>query len=481
MSQANTSKIAKSGLWLTLSFLFVKAIQFVAQIFLARLLAPAEFGIWGMVLVITNLAELFKDATISGVLIQRGLDDKKLVDTVYSLGVNISVILFVTQALIGYPASLFFNEPIVFPLTACAASVFLINAGAGTNSAVMQRQMRFKELAIVSSASGFTRFGTAILVAILGGGVWSFAIAEVTSSVVNSTLKRWYSRYPFQYSLIPDAAKTREVKGFITSLIGINLAVYVNTNGDDFLIGRLLGTQSLGFYSIAYQLAMVPMFALSQMNRVNFSVISQRDNDGQRVYVKRMLELCAVISAPVYGVAFVVAPWLIPLVYGAEWQPTVILFQIVIVFAYARGFMSILGTALNAIGRPEINAAINWFLVPLCIPAFYFGARWAGIVGVSFAVAGVMGIGATLWFWVSTCRAAHWSLLELVKPVILPTAATCLMVAIATSLPSSGYSGYIVQPLLVALGYLLIVSVGSKGKIPLMVTDVMKRSLNLKT
>ena len=193
-----------------------------------------------------------------------------------------------------------------------------------------------------------------------------------------------------------------------------------------------------------------------------------------------MLQLCAVVSAPVYGIAFVVAPGIIPLVYGAQWQPVVILFQIILVFAYARGFMSILGTALNAMNHPEINAAINWILVPLSLPAFYFSAKWAGIIGVSLAVAGVMGIGATIWFWIATCRVAGWSLVTLFKPVILPTSATFLVVAIALYLPISGYFAYIIQPLFVVFGYLIIVSVGSQGKVFAMVIDILKRSLNLK-
>ena len=277
MPPTNAAKIAKSSLWLTLSFILAKAIQLIAQIFLARLLAPADFGIWGMVLVVTHLTELFRDSTIAGVLVQRGLEDKKLTDTVYSLGVNVSIILFLTQSLAGYLASSFFQEPLVFPLTVCAALVFLIGAGAGSHSAVLQRQMKFKELAIASSASDFTRFLSPVLIAACGGGVWSFAVGKVAASVVNAILKYRFSRYPFQYYLIPEPSAMAKVSGYITSLVGINLAVYLNTNGDDFFIGRLLGARHLGYYSLAYQLAMLPAFALSQLKRVNFSVISQQD------------------------------------------------------------------------------------------------------------------------------------------------------------------------------------------------------------
>ena len=72
--------------------------------------------------------------------------------------------------------------------------------------------------------------------------------------------------------------------------------------------------------------------------------------------------------------------------------------------------MSILGTALNALNRPGINAAINWVLVPISIPSYLLGARLGGITGVAIAVALVMGIVATAWFWLVTCSAAGWKI-----------------------------------------------------------------------
>lgn len=452
------TSIAKHSLWLTASFAISKVCQLVAQIILARLLTPEEFGIWGIVLLVTTLSSLFKDWAIAAVLIQRGLENQKLVNAVYSLGINVSISMFILQIIVGFPVAHFFEAPIVFPLTAVAAFVFLLGAGAGAHSAILQRQMRFRALAICDASAGVARLGGAVVCASLGGGVWSFAVAEVAMATVDGLLKRWLSGYHFQYQLIPDRAAVQEVQGYITSLIGINLAVYANTNGDNLLIGKLLGVQSLGYYNLAYQLAMLPTFALSQINRISFSLLSQQDRSNQKVYLTRKLKLYALVSAPLYGLAFVVAPWLIPLVYGSQWKTVVSLFQILLVFAYARGFMSILGTTLNAVNKPQINALINWVLVPLSLPAFAIGANLGEIKGVAIAVALVMGIGATIWFWVTTCRAVELSLIELAKPVLLPTVTVILLLVLISfvSLPIP------LQPLVI-LGVYGIVLVNGKS------------------
>lgn len=475
MSHITTKKIASSGLWLTASFGFAKVSQLVSQIVLARLLSPEDFGVWGMVLIVTTLSALFKDAAIASVLVQRGLEDKKLVNAVYSLGVNISIAMFVIQALVGFPLAQFFNEPLVFPLTVTVALVFLVGAGAGSHNAVLQRQMKFRELAITDSCAGFARFGGAVICASAGLGVWSFAIAEIAMSLVDTFLKRYLSGYRFEYHFKPDSAAIREVRAYISSLVGINLAVYVNTNADNLIIGRLIGAASLGFYNLAYQLAMLPTFALSQINRVNFSVLSQKDDKGRKNYLCQMLEMYAVVYAAVYGMGYVVAPWIIPLVYGKQWTPAVSIFQIVMIFAYARGFMSILGTALNAIDKPNINAVINWVLVPLSIPAFFVGANFGGVRGVAIAVALVMGVGASIWFWLAVSQAAKWHILELVKPVILPTVTIIIALIAVTQIPLSTSLQTFLQPILLIVIYTIGLSVFSAGRIPKLFFNLFKK------
>lgn len=475
----NAAKIARSSLWLTGSFAVIKLSGLLAQIFLARLLSPEDFGIWGMVLIITTLSALFHDSAIAGVLVYKGLDDKKLVDAVYSLGINVSICLFLVQTLMALPLAKFFNTPIVFPLAACDALVFLIGAGASCHAAVLQRQMKFREMAISDSAVGLMRFATVIVCAVMGWGVWTFVAADITTTVLDALLKRWFSRYSFTYHLIPEASAVREVRGYISSLVGINLAVYANTNGDNLIIGRSLGTQALGYYNLAYQLAMLPTFALSQINRVSFSVLSQKDNEEKRVYICRTLELYALFYALIYGVGFVIAPWLIPFVYGSEWSQAVIIFQIVLIFAYARGFMSILGTALNALNKPNINAAINWALVPVSISAFLIGIWLAGIKGVALAVALVMGIVASIWFWIAICHATGWSIRAMLMPVLLPTVTMVLTLAVVLAAPLPVSLAPLIQPLLIILIYGIVISLISAGKVPRMLIDVVSHSLNL--
>jgi len=463
MPLSSTARVvAKSSFWLTSSYGLAKASQLVSQVLLARLLTPEAFGIWGMVMVITTLSELFKDSAIAQVIVQRGLENKTLTDAVYSLGISISVLMFVVQSLVGYPLSIFFKEPVVWPLTICAALVFLIGAGAGSHGAILARRMQFRELAISDMGAGLARLLGAVICAYLGFGVWAFAIAEVSRAFVDANLKRWFSQYPFHYSLWPELEALHDVWSYISSLIGIDLAVYANTN------------------NMAYQLSMLPAYALSQINRVNLSILSQRDAMGQERYIRKVLEISALFSAPLYGIGFVIAPWLIPLLYGPEWIAVVPLFRIILIFAYSRGFMSILGTTLNALDKPQLNALINWVLVPLAIPAFFFGIWQGGLQGIAIAVALVMGIGAVTWFWVATSHVMKCSCLSLVKPVILPTWSVILAIIITLNLPYKLTSNLVIQMINLLLFYGLLISLFSWGRIPGMAIKIAQKFLRAK-
>ena len=477
MSQISTAKIARSSLWVSASYVFTRLSKFITQLFLARLLLPNDFGLWGMVLLVTALAMLFEDSTIAGVLVHRGLENKKLVDAVYSLGINVSVGLCLVQAIAAFPVASFFDAPVVGPLLLCTSIVYLIRAGAGAHGAVLQRKMKFSELAICDTAASFAYLGSTVACAALGGGVWSFAAGEIAMAVVSSALRHWYSQYPFTYYVIPDAAAIQETKGYISSLIGINLAVYANTSGDNFIVGKLSGAEALGYYNLAYQLAMLPGFVLSRINSVSFSVLSQQDNESQKRYVCQTLELYALIAAPIYGVGFIIAPWLIPLAYGSKWTEVVPLFQIVLIFAYARIFMAVLGTALNALNRPNVNAKINWVLVPIALPAFWAGAWLNGVTGVATSVVLVMGIGATIWFWQATCQVAQWPLKDLLKPVLLPTATSLLSTGAVILTPMPDQLQNFLQPIGMVLIYVVILSVASSGRIPSRMLALFKRSL----
>jgi O-antigen/teichoic acid export membrane protein len=463
----NSKRIAKASLWTTASFGLGKVAQLIAQVILARLLSPDDFGIWAMVLVLSNFSQLFRDTTIAQVLVQRGLEDTKLVNTVYSMGVNISIFLFFMQVLAGMPLSHFFDKPILFPLTALSAFVFLIGAGAGSHSAVIQRKMKIKELAMCELLANFARVFTLVISSFSGLGFWSFALGEIAMAIVDSLLKRYFSQYKFKYYFKLEKSKINEVKEFIFGVIGSRIALQINITGDNFIIGKLLGTQALGYYSVAYQLATTPAVAFSQINnRVIFSAISQVNEQNKLTMIQRLLEYYASAATLIYGLAFTLAPALIPMIYGANWRQSIIIFQIILVYAYTGGIMSIVGAYLLSINKSLEIARIDWFIVPFSLTAYFIGAQIGGIKGVAIAVMCVMGFAGIIWYLTAACRVSKVSIQTFLKPVFVPSISMFIALVLSQIIPYPQPAEFYLKALTLITIYISNLILLSKGHLP---------------
>ncbi|WP_052331546.1 oligosaccharide flippase family protein [Calothrix sp. PCC 7507] len=459
--------MAKASLWTTVSFAIGKVAQLMAQVILARLLSPEDFGIWAMVLVLSNFSLLFRDTTIAQVLVQRGLDDIKLVNTVYSMGVNISIFLFGIQLLAGLPLSYFFNKPILFPLTALSAVVFLIGAGAGSHTAVLQRKMKIKELAMCDLLANFSRVLTLVISSISGWGFWSFAIGEIVMAVVDSLLKRYLSKHKFKYYFKLEKSKINEVKEFIFGVLGSRIALQLNITGDNFIIGKFLGTQALGYYSVAYQLATTPAVAFSQINnRVIFSTISQVDEQRKLTMIQRLIEYYASTAALIYGLAFTLAPSIIPFIYGDNWQQSITIFQIILVYAYTGGLMSILGAYLLSINKSLEIARIDWFIVPFSLTAYFIGVKTGGIQGVAIAVMCVMGFAALIWYVIAASRVSGAGIKDFLKPAFIPSFSMFIALVLSQFTPYLQNADFYLKAITIIVTYISMLVLLSKGNLP---------------
>ncbi|BAY93090.1 MULTISPECIES: oligosaccharide flippase family protein [unclassified Tolypothrix] len=468
MTVSNSKKLFKASLWMTVSFGLGKVAQLLSQVYLARLLSPEDFGIWAMVLVLSNFSLLFRDSAIAQVLVQKGLDDSKLVNTVYSLGINISIFLFFIQALAGLPLSYFFKQPILFPLTVLSAFIFLIGAGAGSHTAILQRTMKFKELAICDLLANFSRVFSLVISSMLGCEFWSFAIGEITMALVDSCSKRFFSRYEFKYYLKLERNKINEVNGFILGVIGSKIAHQMNITGDNLIIGKLIGTQALGYYNVAYQLATTPAFAFSQINsRVIFSALSQVSEQRKSlIMIEKVVEYYATTATLIYGLAFILAPPIILLIYGDNWKQSISICQIILIFSYTSGFVSILAAYLLSMNKSLEIARIDWFIVPISLTAYFIGAQIGGVQGVAIAVTCVMGFVASSWYLISACRIAGVNILALLKPALMPTTAILIALATIRVIPYPHNGAIYLQILTLVFLYITIIALISKGHLP---------------
>src|SRR4029077_19142761 len=130
---------------------------------LARLLGPKDFGLVSMVTAFTGVLGLFRDFGLSSAAVQRATVTEEQISTLFWINILLGAVLGLVALAMAPTIAAFYHEPQLFGMTAVLAAGFLFNAAGTQHSVLLQRQMRFTALAVISVVS--TTVGTAIAIA----------------------------------------------------------------------------------------------------------------------------------------------------------------------------------------------------------------------------------------------------------------------------------------------------------------------------
>ena len=373
----------------------VTTLQFVTLAILARLLSPSDFGLMGMIMVVLGFARLFSDMGISNAIIYRQDVTKVELSSLYWLNILAGIAVFLIICASTPLVVVFYHEPRLTNLIYLAALVFLITPFGQQFQILLQKELQFNQLARIEIIGSFTNATVAISLAFCGAGVFSLIWGQLAGTSLRVLLlcyqgwKHWRPYWHFS---------RRDLKKYISFglyQMGEKAVRYFNTNLDYLLIGSLLGAKALGYYTLAYNLALRPPLTINQIiTKVAFPVFSKIQNDIIKLkkgYLK-VLQLLSSVNFPIMAGLAIVAPLAVPTIFGEQWLPSVILIQILTILGLLRSILNPIGSLLLAKGRADLGFKWNVALMITQIPGLYLGARLGGTVGVAIAFAILMGI-----------------------------------------------------------------------------------------
>lgn len=343
----------QAGQWRVASTAVQGVLQLVVGIVLARLLPPADFGLAALALVVIGFATMVSDVGVGAAVVQRPtltashLRVAFTISMVSSLGIAAALLLFAPA--IGLLA----RSSAVTPVLRVQSALF-VAMGVGTVAqALLQRELNFRRLFIIDLISYLLGYALiAIGGALLGWGVWSLIIGSLVQSTLASVLSLIAVRAPVRPLIA--ACELRELLGFGTRVTVNGLVAYVGRNGDNFLVGRMLGAIALGLYSRAFNFMMLPINYLSSvLPQVLIPAFSEIQTDRARVGRGYLLGVQATVmaTAPVMVGIIVAAPHLIQGVYGDRWAGAVLPLQILAAVGVPRALLFLAGAVARACNR----------------------------------------------------------------------------------------------------------------------------------
>jgi PST family polysaccharide transporter len=377
-------------------------LQMLSTMVLARVLSPKDFGLIAMVTAITGFVAVFKDCGLSEATVQRLKITHAQVSNLFWVNLLLSICVTLFIAALAPVISWFYHEPRLTPITLVLSTTFIFSGMVVQHQALLRRQMRFKALASIDVASMLSGAVVGVVMGVSGCNYWSLVGLTFTSTVVNCILV--WIKCEWRPSLFERGAGAREMLAFGGNLTGFTVLNYFTRNFDCVLIGRVLGSVSVGIYSKAYGLLSLPIGQINApISTVMLPALCRlQDNPTEytRLYL-RALGVLSFLTVPLVVFSFAFAHDLVLVLLGRQWLPAVVVFQMLAPAALVSAINIAPGWLCTSLGHPRKQLNYGLISAPLCIAAFIIGLKW-GLEGI----AGCFSLTFFILFWVFTWYAS---------------------------------------------------------------------------
>ncbi|MGK7902425.1 MAG: MOP flippase family protein [Hormoscilla sp.] len=378
-------KAAASGIkWSMLARIGRQVMQFITTAILANMLAPGDFGLMGMAAIFGGVLDAFNAGMSSAIIQKKDVDDRFISSMLWfnvAFGILGITFFFLCSPLVAW----FFEEPRVSSVLRGISFAFLIGTLSIVPEAIIERNLAFNSLAKIEVISLMAGSIVGISSAISGWGVWSL-IFQLLGLITVRTVMMWIGA-KWRPKLMFSVAEVRGVMSYSLQVTGSQTLRYFQRNVDYLLIAKFLGSQDLGYYTLAYRIMLYPLRNISLvLGRVLFPVLSKVQDDYERLgraYLK-VAGAIALVTFPVLIGLWGTAEPLVLTLFGSKWQPVILLLMILAPVGMEQSVRTTVSTIYKATGRADWM--FRWTIVEgiLVTVAFAIGLQW-GIVGVAIA------------------------------------------------------------------------------------------------
>jgi PST family polysaccharide transporter len=334
-----------------------QGIDLLVFLCLARWVAPEAFGLVAMVGALVVLMVALAELGLGDALVQRDSLQPEDTDSAFWLVLGLAGLL-AAAASAGAPAIAHaYGRPDLVPLLLALAPLALVQALGVVPQALLQREMRFRPLALRaltgSTAGGLTGLGLAMS----GGGAWSLVaqqwVAAVTGLAMLWAVGRW------RPGLRPTRAAAARLLAFGRHVLGARALNVLSSKADDMVVGMVLGPAALGLYSIASRLQLALENVFSQgIDAVMLSAFSRSriDDGSMRRLFTRATSLAATWAFGAFGLAITLAPELLAIGAGPQWLGAAPVLQWLLLAALLHALMHFNHAVFKACGQPRRSA-----------------------------------------------------------------------------------------------------------------------------
>lgn len=402
-----------AGRWAT------QLLTWTSTIVVARILAPSDYGLFGMATLYLGLMALISEFGLGQAVITLREMSSEHVAQFNSLSIASGALLFGISCAAATPLGKFFHTPKLAPVIVVMSLSFLISGAQVVPDALLQRDLRFKLLASFDALRALTQALTTVVLAWLGFSYWSLAIGSLAGVIGYVALSVGARHHSFAW---PRIVEIKRALGFSAHVLGARVAWYTYSNSDFLVAGRMLGEAPLGAYTIAWTIASTPVEKITNMiMRVTpafFSAV-QEDKPELRRYLLRITEGLSLLTFPASVGMALVADQFVLVVLGPKWGAAIMPLRLLAVYAALRSVTAVFPNMLIAM-RQSRFVMWNTIMAAVVFPtAFYYSSRWGTTgIGMTWILLYPVITAPYVWRTLAAIHLSRWTYLRSMVPAM---------------------------------------------------------------
>ncbi len=349
------TRVAIKGIsWMSVFRIVTRALSLLKIAVLARVLTPSQFGVFGIASLVLAFLEILTETGINIILIQAKKEIEEYIDSAWVVSIIRGIIICLVIVISSPIVALFFRTPEALGILLLISLVPLIKGFINPAEVKFQKELGFMYEFWFRTTLFFVDALATVFFAIVTHSVYSLVFGLLIGSILEVILS---------FALIRPLPKLRFDRKYFKEIFqkGKWITVsgilnYFGDNGDDIIVGRFLGTTTLGIYQVAYRISILPISEISDVvNKVIFPVYSKIEGDRDRLR-KAFVKTTSIVSVAtlLLGVLIFTFPeTIVTVVLGQQWLNAVPVLKILSIYGVLRGVLSPSSAVFLAIERQE--------------------------------------------------------------------------------------------------------------------------------
>lgn len=353
---------------------------------LARVLTPSQFGIFGIASLLLIFLQILTETGINVILIQTSDKIDKYLDSAWVLSIIRGFFVFLVIVISAPFIAAFFKSPASLNVILLISFSPLISGFINPAEISFQKDLKFHYEFWFRTTLFFTDATVAIVAALLTHSVYSIVFGLLAGSVLEVILSFYFIKPTPKLKFDTSCLKKIFHKGkWITAYSIFN---YFGENGDNIVVGRILGTQILGLYQMSYKISYIPISEITDVvNKVIFPVYSKIEGDKKRLLVAfwKTTGLISILTAIAGIIIFLFPTQIITIILGNEWIGAASVLRILAIYGILRAALGPAGAMFLAAGKQNYVTIMTFVRFTALVVTIYPLVLRYGMIGAGFS------------------------------------------------------------------------------------------------